>query len=219
MLESIKKYPITYTLITLNIVVYFFSAILSHSPIDMNTKVLLNMGALYGPLSVEEGEWWRLFTAMFLHGGIMHIFMNMYSLYLVGRSVETYFTPKSYVAIYLFSGLIGGLISLYVHPQSVGVGASGAIFGIFGALAGFFLVHKDEIAKQSKAFMSNFGSVIALNLVIGLSIPNIDMSAHIGGLVAGFIGGYLLAKDPKNIWLYSGIMIVSIFAMMNYLTK
>jgi len=217
MVEAFKKYPVTYTLITINLIVYLITAFYSHSLTNMNNQVLTNMGALYGPLTVGEGEWWRLFTSMFLHAGTMHILMNMYSLYLVGRGVEIYFNPKSYWSIYLFSGLIGGLISLFVHPNSIGIGASGAIFGIFGALAGYFLINKDKIGEQGKAFMTNFGTVLLLNLVIGLTIPNVDMSAHIGGLIAGFLGGYLIAKNPKNIWVYSILMIVCMFIMINYL--
>lgn len=138
MKSEVIQYPLTYGLISLNIIAYLFSALLSQSLIDMDMKTLVDMGALYGPYAVGEGEWWRLFTAMFLHGGMTHLLMNMFSLYLVGRGTEMYFDRKSYVSIYLFSGLLGGLVSLYIHPESVGVGASGAIFGVFGALAGFF---------------------------------------------------------------------------------
>jgi rhomboid protease GluP len=183
----------------------------------MDMQTLVDMGALFGPLTVLKGEWWRLVTAMFLHGGMTHLLMNMFSLYIVGRGVEMYFDTKSYLSIYFFSGIIGGLVSLYMHPVAVGVGASGAIFGVFGALAGFFLAHRDRIASHSKAFMKDFGVIIAINLVIGLSIPSIDVSAHIGGLVVGFIGGFALSKHPKWLLVYNTMMILLILAFTSYL--
>ena len=128
-----------------------------------------------------------------------------------------YFDTKSYLSIYLFSGLLGGLVSLYMHPVSVGIGASGAIFGVFGALAGFFLAHREKIAAHSKAFMKDFGIIIVINIVIGLSIPSIDMSAHIAGLFVGFIGGFVLSKNPKWIWAYSVAMVLLMIAIGSYL--
>jgi len=217
MLQILKNYPLTFGIIAINVIVYIFSSIFSASIIDMDMKTLVEMGALYGPYVVLKGEWWRLFTAMFLHGGMTHILMNMFSLYLIGRGVEMYFEKKAYVSIYLFSGLLGGLASLYMHPDSVGVGASGAIFGVFGALAGFFLAHRDKIEDHSKAFMKDFGMVLGINLVLGLSIPSIDVSAHIGGLVVGLIGGFVISKDPKWVWAFSAAMMLVIFAVIQYL--
>jgi len=217
MFEKFKVYPLTYSIIGINIVVYIFSALLSQNIADMDMQTLVDMGALYGPYTVLKGEWWRLFTAMFLHGGMTHILMNMFSLYLIGRGLEMYFDKRAYVIIYLFSGLLGGLASLYMHPQSVGVGASGAIFGVFGALAGFFLAHRDKIATHSKAFMKDFAVVLGINLVLGLSIPSIDVSAHIGGLVVGLIGGFVISKNPKWVWAFSAVMVIVILAVMDYL--
>jgi rhomboid protease GluP len=184
----------------------------------MDMQTLVDMGALFGPLTVLKGEWWRLLSAMFLHGGMTHLLMNMFSLYLVGRGAEMYFDTKSYLSIYFFSGIIGGLVSLYMHPVSVGVGASGAIFGVFGALAGFFLAHRDKIASHSKAFMKDFSVIILINLVIGLAIPSIDVSAHIGGLVVGLIGGYMISKDPKWVLAFNTSMILISLAIGSYLS-
>ena len=217
MFSNILRYKLTYTIILLNVIVYLISAFYSQSITEMNLQVLVDMGALYGPLTVLHGEWWRLGTAMFLHGGMTHILMNMFSLYLIGRGAEMYFDTKSYISIYIFSGLIGGLVSLYMHPASVGVGASGAIFGVFGALAGFFLANRDKIASYSKAFMKDFAIIIGINLVIGFSIESVDVSAHIGGLIVGFIGGFMLSKSSKFIVLYSSAMLLFTVAIAYYL--
>ena len=217
MISEFKKYRITYSIIILNLIVYIFSSFFSQDIIDMDMQTLVDMGALYGPFVVLKGEWWRLFTAMFLHAGMTHLLMNMFSLYLVGRGAEMYFDAKSYLSIYLFSGLLGGLASLYMHPVSVGIGASGAIFGVFGALAGFFLAHREKIQEHTKAFMKNFAIIIGINLVIGFSIPSVDVSAHVGGLLVGFFGGFALSKNPKWIWAYSMAMVFLMIAIASYL--
>ncbi len=217
MINEFNKYRITYSIIILNLIVYIFSSLFSQDIIDMDMQTLVNMGALYGPFTVLKGEWWRLFTAMFLHAGMTHLLMNMFSLYIIGRGVEMYFDMKSYLSIYLFSGLLGGLASLYVHPVSVGIGASGAIFGVFGALAGFFLAHREKIQEHTKAFMKDFAIIIGINLVIGFSIPSVDVSAHVGGLLVGFIGGFALSKNPKWISAYSIAMVLLMIAIGSYL--
>lgn len=219
MISEFNKYRITYSIIILNLIVYIFSSLFSQDIIDMDMQTLVDMGALYGPLTVLKGEWWRLFTAMFLHAGMTHLLMNMFSLYLIGRGAEMYFDTKSYLSIYLFSGLLGGLASLYMHPASVGIGASGAIFGVFGALAGFFLAHREKIQTHSKAFMKDFAIIIGINLVIGFSIPSVDVSAHVGGLLVGFIGGFSLSKNPKWILAYSVAMIFLVIAIASYLPR
>lgn len=196
-MSEYQQYKITYGIIVLNIIVYLLSSLLSWNPVQMDLEVLVEMGALFGPYTVLKGEWWRLFTAMFLHAGMTHILMNLVSLYIVGRALERYFSRNAYLVIYLFSGFAGGVASSFVHPLSVGIGASGAIFGVFGALAGFFLAYRHRIAEHTKAFMRDFGIIIAINVVLGLSIPSIDMSAHVGGLIVGFVGGFVLSKDPR----------------------
>ncbi|MDM5271351.1 rhomboid family intramembrane serine protease [Sulfurovum sp. zt1-1] len=217
MRRALPSFKVTYTLILLNLLVYVITALFSADLMEMDTRVLVTFGALYGPLIFLYDEWWRLFTAMFLHGGMTHILMNMFSLYIVGRPAEIYFDKRAYLAIYFFSGLIGAVTSLAIHPQSVGIGASGAIFGVFGALAGFFLIHRERIGAQTKVFMKNFGVIIALNIFLGLSIPAIDMSAHIGGLMVGFIGGMMLSYNPRWLWFYSIVMVITLLSSLFYL--
>jgi len=217
MKHTFAQYPITFILIFLNVLVYIFTAIQSEDVIDMDVEILIDMGALFGPYTAQDTQWWRLGTAIFLHGGMTHLLMNMFSLYLIGRGVEQYFDTKSYISIYTFSGLIGGLLSLYMHPVSVGVGASGAIFGIFGALAGFYLAHREKIEEHSKAFMKDFAIIMGINLVLGFSIEEVDVSAHMGGLVIGFIGGFIISKNPKWVHAYIVAMVLLMVAIMSYL--
>ena len=167
-------------------------------------------GALSGYYVVLEGELSRLFSSMFLHNDIMHISMNMLSLYMVGRMVERLFGLWAYITIYVISGLFGSFASIYMHPVGWAVGASGAIFGIFGALAGFAFVHKNRMHHEFMDFMRSFGVILLINFFIGMIFPNIDMSAHIGGLVAGVIGGVLVAKSSNYLgaYLFAGVAIL-----------
>ena len=104
-----------------------------------------------------------------------------------------------------------------MHPTTVGIGASGAIFGIFGALSGMVIVHRKRMEKQFKAFMKEFGIVLLLNLLIGVVFESVDLSAHIAGLIVGMIGGGMVAKSPKMIWIYTVVMIFIMILFYKYL--
>jgi rhomboid protease GluP len=195
-------FTVTNLLIAVNLLAYLISMVISGSFADIPPQDLVSLGAIYGPLVVPGGEWWRLATAMFLHGGVTHILMNLYSLYIVGRLMELYFDAKSYLGIYAVSGLAGGLASLYIHPESVAIGASGAIFGIFGALGGYFFFFRHKLNIYAQPLIKDFGVIIAINLILGFAIPNIDMSAHIGGFVVGTIGGFWVARYPKHLYIF-----------------
>ena len=211
------RFRITYTLILLNLFFYLIAFVLSGDLVDMSNRTLVELGALYGPLVVLKGEWWRLLAAMFLHGGMTHLLMNMFSLYIVGRPMELYFRPRSYLSIYLLTGVIGGMVSLIVHPQSVGIGASGAIFGIFGALGGYFLEYRRELGDQAKVIMKDFGLILGINFILGFSIPNIDVSAHVGGFVAGLISGFIVARHSERLWIVIIAALLTIAGLYFYL--
>ncbi len=176
----------------------------------MSSDNLIKYGAINGVLVVVYKEFWRLFTAMFLHGGFEHIFMNMLSLWFVGRVVERWFDRFSYITIYFISGLIGGLISIYTHPIGVAIGASGAIFGIFGAMAGVVIVNKKRMETQFKIFIKEFGIILLLNLIIGIIFESVDLSAHIGGLIIGLIGGAMVAKGYIKSYIILSIIIMAL---------
>lgn len=210
-MREFGQFKLTYTIIAINLLAYLFTAFLSGNFIEMDLQRLVDAGALYGPYVVFKEEWWRLGSAMFLHGGMTHLLMNMVSLYLVGRGAEIHFDAKSYITLYFFSGIFGAFVSLAVHPQGVGVGASGAVFGLFGALAGFFLAHREKIGPQSKAFMKDFGIIILINIVFGLAVPSVDMSAHIGGLITGFVGGFMIQRNRQWFIFYVIAMVLVLF--------
>ena len=212
-----SRFRITYTLIAINLIIYFVTVVYSGYFIDIPPKALVDLGALYGPLVILDGEWWRLLSAMFLHGGLTHLLMNMFSLYIVGRPMELYFRPRSYLSIYFITGIIGGMVSLAVHPQSVGIGASGAIFGVFGALGGYFLEYRRELGPHAKEFMKDFGLIIGINLILGFSVPNIDVSAHAGGLISGLIGGFIVARHSQRLWIFATLSALTFTGLFLYL--
>ncbi len=213
-IEKFKDIPLTYSLMAVSILLFLISTIS-----DDVAETIFVAGALHGYSVVVKGEIYRLFTSTFLHSGGTHIVMNMLSLYIVGKMVEKLFSKVAYLSIYFMSAFFGAFVSIYMHLDGVAVGASGAIFGLFGALAGFVFVHKDRLGGQFKAFMKDFGFLLLINLVIGFVFPNIDVSAHVGGLVAGILGGFIIAKNPKFIW---GYVVVSLFLLVvfyNYLAS
>ena len=172
----------------------------------------MECGGVFGPAVVMGGQWWRLLSAMFLHGGMEHLALNMVSLFIVGRMMESYFGRAAYLAIYFASGMMGFLFSLFVHPVVVAIGASGAIFGLFGAIGGFALFHRRRLGERYRIFMKEFGAVLGLNLILGLVIPGIDMSAHVGGLVLGFVGGYLAIQSLRALLAFlAGTALLSIW--------
>ncbi|MEO8286880.1 MAG: rhomboid family intramembrane serine protease [Chloroflexota bacterium] len=157
-----------------------------------NSALLVRMGAKVNAL-VVEGDWWRLITATFLHAGYLHILLNGYALYIIGMDLEGFFGRGRFAAIYAISGLAGSVASFAFSPYLVpGVGASGAIFGLIGALAVYYGINRSLFGKLGQAQFWNIIIVILLNLGLGISgIFPIDNSAHIGGLIAGAAVGFV----------------------------
>lgn len=185
-----KKYKVTYSLILINILVYIIEIILSGSIFDIDIYTLLFMGAKYNPL-IEAGEIYRLITSCFLHGGVIHLFFNMSSLKIIGEEVEFVYGRVKYIIIYFLSALGGGFFSFLFNKNSVSVGASGAIFGLLGAMLLFGLLNKKKIGKN---YVKNIAETIGINIILGFTISVIDNSAHIGGLLFGFIAAFILFK-------------------------
>ena len=213
-LEKFKDIPLTYTLMAVSILLFLISTIS-----DALAQTMFVTGALHGYSVVIKGELYRLVSSIFLHSGGMHIIMNMLSLYMVGKMVERLFSKTAYLSLYFISAFVGSFASIYMHLDGVAVGASGAIFGLFGALAGFVFVHKNRMGAQFKAFMKDFGIILLINLGIGFAVPSIDVSAHVGGLVAGVVGGFVIAKNPKFIWGYVVTSLLLLVVVYNYLAS
>ncbi len=199
---------VTYILIALCIIMFVVTGG------GYSTQKLIHFGANVG-LLVKLGQYYRLVTCMFLHAGIMHILLNMYSLFIVGPRVEDFFGKWKFILIYFLSGISGSLLSFGLNGDVVSVGASGAIFGLFGALVYFGYSYRGYIGAMVK---SQIVPVVAYNLVMGFLIPGIDMWGHIGGLVGGLMVANMLGTiedkkySPSNI-----ILCILYFAFLVYL--
>ena len=160
--------------------------------------VLLDFGALSSPL-IANGEYWRLFTAMFLHVGFMHLLFNGIALLIFGRLVERIYGPVRFGLIYVLAGLAGSIASYhFLDPGATGAGASGAIFGVLGALGGFFFAKRDVMGEMGRQSLSGIGAIAAINLFFGFVTPGIDNWAHMGGLVGGFVLGVAFAPRYQH---------------------
>jgi rhomboid protease GluP len=177
-------------LIDLNIIVFLVMIACGVSPMSPDGADLVRMGGLVQP-SQLNGEYWRIFSAMFMHAGIMHLVYNMFALAVAGTFLEIYLGRGKFLAVYLITGCIAGFASLAYGHFSVTVGASGAIFGMFGVLVGLLLTK--SLPREAKPLLW-FVVVIygGLSLVFGLFMPGIDNAAHIGGLIGGILVGLVL---------------------------
>src|SRR5215472_8289115 len=201
-----RRPPVTTALIALNVLVFVAMALSGVSPILPSEQQLLRWGADYGPLSLST-EPWRILTSNYLHIGIIHIGLNMWCLWNLGLLAERIFDPWTYVLTYTACGISGSLASLWIHPLEVGAGASGAIFGMAGALiAALYLGHLPVPKSAIRGTLKSLLSFAGYNLFFGAVVPGIDNSAHIGGLVMGLGIGALLSKhlgvspEERNRW-------------------
>ncbi|HZQ04481.1 MAG TPA: rhomboid family intramembrane serine protease [Gaiellaceae bacterium] len=179
---------VTMVLIGINLAVYALELALGGNINGQNNwvydhGVLIKSGEYcFGcqPIGVAHGEWWRLITAAFLHYGPLHLGLNMFSLYFAGSILETVIGRWRFVLLYVVAGLAGSAGALYVNPNSISAGASGAIFGVLGGL--LVLERRGSIATGGQVL-----GLIVLNLVLTFAIPGISIGAHIGGLIAGIV--------------------------------
>jgi membrane associated rhomboid family serine protease len=190
---TLSQYPslITNILIAINVIVYLLATI--YPSIYLLGK--------QDNLLVAQGQYYRILTAMFLHDGIMHIALNMLSLFFVGRAVEIFFGKWRYLAIYFISGIAGGLLFLFLDSSllQAAVGASGAIFGVFGAMGIFYIVNRRALGAAGTSVITQWVFILVLNLAIGFAPSSgIAIWDHIGGLGAGLLIGYILMPRSRR---------------------
>ncbi len=186
---------ITPLLLYANVLVYLLMVICGLGLFRFDGPDLFNWGALLRS-AVQNGDWWRMLTAVFLHGGIMHIANNMLSLYFIGFMLEPILGRWRYLIIYLICGLGGSFASIYWHENTLSVGASGAIFGLYGFMLALILMKVFE-PELNKLFLGIAGIFVGINLIMGLA-GNVDNAAHIGGIISGIVIGYLFLPGLKK---------------------
>jgi rhomboid protease GluP len=195
---TISRLPVTFGLISACVLVYVLVA-LQGAAVGVSLNVglvqqpreVLSLGALI-PALVAEGEAWRLITSAFLHSGFVHLALNMLSLYFLGSFAEVTFGRGRFLALYLTSGIAGGLAYLYFGSfNAPAVGASGAIFGLLGGVFGF-AIRRGTFSTRNPV-ISQLLLLTVINLFLGATIPGVSNTAHIGGLLGGLVFGYLMA--------------------------
>ena len=211
---STSPMMVTQAFFGINIAVFIAMA-LSGIAMDPSSQQLVRWGANYGPYTLG-GQEWRLLTSMFLHGGLLHILFNMWCLWDLGALCESLYGHTTFAIVYLVSGIAGSLASVWWHPGVPSVGASGAIFGIVGALVasyvlGDFTLPRFAITGQLRSLLIFAG----FNLIFGGMNGHTDNAAHIGGLVAGLIFGAGIARlAPGREWLQRAVVLLAVTAVI-----
>lgn len=192
--EEVELYPpafLTYLILFFNLIFFAIGHWLGGTG---SLQVLLRMGAKYNP-RIWMGEYWRLLTPLFLHAGYAHFLFNSFALFQLGRAVERLFGKVRFVFLYFFSGLLGSALSTILRPEIISVGASGALFGLVGALI-YFSLRKPATARRF--FGNSLWMVLGINLLLGFVIPGIDYLGHLGGFLGGLAGGAAVGLGKKD---------------------
>ena len=204
-----SKVPyITYFLIAVNVIFYIVPILFGEY------DNIINLYCVHGP-SVRAGQYYRLLTGIFLHGSILHLFFNCYSLKIIGSQIESFLGKVKYFVIYIFSGLMGSLFSITFSGNVGSIGASGAIFGLMGALVYFGYYYRVYLCNVVK---TQIIPLIILNLSLGFLMSGVDNFAHIGGLIGGaLITRALGVKDKTSTFeMVNGWVMVLIFCIFAY---
>lgn len=200
-------YKVTPVIVYANVLMFLLMLLSGMSPVAPKAQELLAWGGDFRP-AVLSGEWWRLFSSMFLHSGIMHVAMNIYALLYIGMFLEPLMGKFRFVAAYLLTGLCASLASITMHPFSVGVGASGAIFGMYGVF--FALLTTNYLQKTARnTMLRSILFFIVFNLLMGIQ-GNVDNAAHIGGLLSGIVVGYIYYPGIRNEWRFRSQVLVTL---------
>jgi membrane associated rhomboid family serine protease len=200
-LSSVGRTPwITAAIVSANLLVFLSMALVQRRLWGFDIPFFIQWGANFGPLTVS-GQWWRLLTSVFLHLNWLHLLLNMWAFWNVGRLTERLYGRWTFAFIYLTTGLLASLASITWNPARISVGASGAIFGVFGALLACLSHHRRHIpASLVKAHWFSTLAFVAFNLISGMQQAGVDNAAHVGGLTAGYALGWILMRplDPAS---------------------
>lgn len=186
---------VTHILVAINVVLFLLMVIGEPKAfLSPTIPTLLNWGASFGPLTLN-GQPWRIFTCMFVHIGILHLALNMWALWVSGPLLERLVGNVGFLVLYVVAGLCGSLASVAWNSDIVSGGASGAIFGLFGALLGFLVLGRGSMpAEVVTTFRNNALMLIGINLLLGFQIQGIDNAGHLGGVIGGCLCGVLLGQ-------------------------
>jgi rhomboid protease GluP len=225
---NIPKTPATKLIVLINVAVFLAVGVATFAQrhdlggflMNPSDDVLVQWGIDYGPYTLNSEQYWRLLASTFLHANIMHLGFNMYALWWAGQAAENLYGSGKFIFIYLFAGLAASLTSMFFNPNISSLGASGAIFGAFGAFLVFVRWHaasfnKDVVASVTRSIVM----LVIINLIWGFSMPHIDNAAHIGGFIFGSVAGVVcVPRDPRShSWSWrNALSAVALLAMLYF---
>lgn len=183
-----QRYPVTFALIAVNVIVFVMG-------FSLGQDRIFQAGAMYGPY-VAAGQWYRLITSGFIHGGLAHVAVNMLSLYYMGSFTELAMGRARMLVVYAVSLIVSAVAVFYFSYMDPTVGASGAIFGLFGALFAIGV----RTGKPGRALIMQALPILLINLAFTFAVPGISKAGHLGGLVAGFFCGLILFRPPRPVY-------------------
>ncbi|NME68604.1 rhomboid family intramembrane serine protease [Flammeovirga aprica] len=222
LLKPTKEFYVTPVIIYVNILVFLIMSIGGVSPFSPTAEALLNWGGNLKILTLN-GDYWRLLSSVFVHGGILHLLFNAYALLHIGILLEPLLGNKKFLSSYICAGVMASIVSIAFNDNIVSVGASGAIFGMYGLFLAFILLKVLNMPSESmQSLRSSIFSFIGYNLVFGFTIDGIDNAAHIGGLVSGFFIGvaYAISIKKPNILKFVTIIIpVLVIGLVSFLPQ
>src|SRR5262245_17472592 len=213
-----RRTPLTKAFLVINIMIFLLMAFAGGST---NQTTLMAFG-VKSNAEINQGQWWRFVTPIFIHIGLLHLLFNSYALWMVGPQVEKLYGSAAFVVLYMLTGVAGVAGSYFYHPYSISAGASGAIFGLFGVLLVFGFRYRNSIpADFKRAVGTGVLPVIVINLIIGFTIPAIDNSAHISGLLAGGVLALLVpylrpGTEPNPVFKTAQIVFIALAAISFY---
>lgn len=215
---SRKGARVTWVLLALNVAAFVWMLSRGAGLMSAGGQLAYDLGANQYYAVRIDGEWWRLLSSVFLHSGLLHLAFNMWGLRILGPFVEAYMGEAGFLALYLVCGVAASSVSIHWNPETVSLGASGAIFALLGAQLAFFVRHRREMSGDVfRGQLKSIGTLIAINVALGLSMPQVDNAAHLGGLAFGFLGGFLvdrpLLEEPRMTgrrWIGVAVLAVAI---------
>ncbi|MGO1470140.1 MAG: rhomboid family intramembrane serine protease [Tissierella sp.] len=183
-----NRAKVTFVMLVI-MIIYFIFITLNGGTTDPET--LVKYGALYPPFILIYNEYYRLITSIFIHIGFMHIFFNGYALYIFGPQIERLMGAKKYLLFFLLTGLGGNIATFFFGFDTISAGASGSLFGLFGAFVYLIHRHRDMVTKEGR---KSILQLLGINVLLTIAVPNISATAHFGGLIIGYLLSYIFIK-------------------------
>lgn len=190
--EFYEKSRVTFTFLVIMVVYFIFMSLNGGTT---NIETLIRYGAMFPPFVAEYSEYYRFVTSIFIHIGIMHMFFNGYALYVFGPQIEKLMGAKKYLLFFLLTGIGGNLATYIFNFVSVSAGASGSLFGLFGAFLYLVVRHPNMVTPQGK---KSILQLLGINLLLTFAVPSISITAHLGGLIIGFLLSFIFIRVNIN---------------------